>query len=132
MRRVLRGILQWYIPLAADFCLTTERRLHVALEVPNANTKTPLDEFMLTEYSNLAQAFFNAGTGITQFFQYYLLAMGVPLTVAGIVLKVSSDTLDPAKVVQSATAVPLGIFFLLGGLVGVCMALYITNLRLDA
>ena len=90
------------------------------------------ERFMLGEYTNLAQAFFSAGTTITQFFQYYLIALGVPLTAAGIAVKVSTGTLDIQQLEQSAIAVPLGWFFIIVGVVGWFMAGYITNLRLDA
>jgi hypothetical protein len=102
------------------------------------NPTTPLDpkkgfeSFLIVEYTNVAQAFFNAGSVITQFFQYYLLALAVPLTATGLVIKVTSGTIDMWWLMQSGAASYLGVFFLGIGAVGVCMATYIANLRLDA
>jgi len=95
-------------------------------------TKKKFDDFLLTEYANLAQAFFSAASGITQFFQYYLLALGVPLTAAGVILRVSTGSVDLVQLVKKPVSILLGSFFLLVGLVGFGMALYIINLRLDA
>lgn len=99
---------------------------------PSTSYDGPFERFMLGEYSNLAQAFFSAGTTITQFFQYYLIALGVPLTAAGIAVKVSTGTIDVQQLEQSRVAGPLGWFFVIVGVVGWLIAGYITNLRLDA
>ena len=101
-------------------------------EESSSNDDGPFERFMLGEYSNLAQAFFSAGTTITQFFQYYLIALGVPLTAAGIAVKVSTGTIDIQQLEQSTVAGPLGWFFVIVGVVGWLIAGYITNLRLDA
>lgn len=102
-------------------------------EEGNQSTTTDaFERFLLIEYTNLAQAFFSAGATLTQFFQYYLLALGVPLTAAGIAIKVSDNTLDLQAVMVAPTGRVLGFVFLVIGFVGVCMAAYIMNLRIDA
>jgi hypothetical protein len=92
--------------------------------------KTPFEEFLLIEYTNLAQAFFSAATSITQFFQYYLLALGVPLTAVGVIAKLSNGKLEEIQV--SGVSAVLGALFLVVSVVGVCVATYIMNLRFDA
>jgi hypothetical protein len=95
-------------------------------------SKDPFEQFLLVEYANLAQAFFNAGTSLTQFFQYYLIALGVPLTAAGIAAKVVGEKQTLAAVVGTPVGRLLAGAFLIIGVVGLCMAVYIINLRVDA
>jgi|GEM_PF-1362758 len=96
------------------------------------SARTVFEDFLLAEYANLAQAFFSAGTTITQFFQHYLLALGIPLTAFGVAAKVSDGVLAFATLRQTDAGQYLGTLFLVVAATGLCVALYIINLRLDA
>src|SRR5262245_26042306 len=94
----------------------------------SANARDDYSKFLLAEYSNIAQAFFNSGTTITQFFQYYLLALSVPITLAGVILKVTAGSLNIEQLQGTATASFLASFLLAIAFAGLCMMAYIINI----
>jgi uncharacterized HAD superfamily protein len=96
------------------------------------SSESTYEKFLLSEYNHVAQAHFNTGTTITQFFQYYLLVVTIPITLAGAVLKISTGTLDVGVLIDSNIAPFLAVFLMVIAVVGLCMLAYITNLRLDA
>lgn len=122
-----------------------------APECPGAATppdaaKDSFRDFLITEYNNIASAHFAAGTTITQFFQFYLLIIGLPITVAGIVQKLGGGTsaTPPANAGTSATPpattsilqlladplVPVLSFTV--AILGLFLMWYIVTLRFDA
>jgi len=108
------------------------------------------EEFLRAEYNNIAQAHFQTHTSITRFFEFYLILVGLPITIAGVVLKCVADS--PATAASPAVGAAQTVcasqriiqvvnseygwfpFFLstVIAVVGLCMMAYIVNLRLDA
>lgn len=68
-------------------------------EPAKKSEKTPLDEFMLSEYATIASAHFELHNGLRQSFRFYLGIVALPVTVAAVVLK---DKVAPATNVQPA------------------------------
>jgi len=89
-------------------------------------------EFLKTEYNNIATAHFNSNTTITQFFQFYLLIVGIPISVAGVVLKFWGDTFDVGKILASSLGGLVPAVAGVVAVVGLFMLAYLVNLRLDA
>ena len=81
------------------------------------------DRYLLTEYNNIAAAHFNADTNITRFFQFYLIIIGFPITLAGAVLQIVAGKNQEA--ISSIFASNIGWLFFAGTLsiavVGLCM-----------
>jgi uncharacterized HAD superfamily protein len=92
-------------------------------------------EFLKTEYTNIASAHFAAGNTITNFFQFYLLVIGLPITVAGVVQKLggSAPTTGTIPGIVQLLADPLvPILALTVGVLGLFLMWYIVTLRFDA
>ncbi len=64
-------------------------------------------EFLKTEYTNIASAHFAAGTTITNSFQFYLLTIGLPITVAGVVQKLGGGAVTSSAGIVQLLADPL-------------------------
>ncbi len=92
-------------------------------------------DFLKTEYTNIASAHFAAGTTITNFFQFYLLVIGLPITVAGVVQKLggsgSQGGASPS-IVQLLADPLVPILASTVGLLGLFLMWYIVTLRFDA
>ena len=89
-------------------------------------------KYLLAEYNNIAQAHFDTGKTITQFFQFYLLILTLPVSLAGALLKVTTGgTFDFAAAIHSAAAPYFALVLLAIALVGFSMMAYTINLRLD-
>jgi uncharacterized HAD superfamily protein len=89
------------------------------------------DDFMLAEYNNIAQAHFNTMTAIATFFRNYLTFVGLPIPIlVGVLTKVGPDGTGALSLGKLEVAVPLGATLI--GLIGICVMIYIVNLRCDA
>jgi hypothetical protein len=88
-------------------------------------------EFLQKEYDNIASAHFNTGTTITRFFQFYLVIVGLPLSVAGVLLKFGTDKVNVEELLSSPIGGFTSILAGLVALIGLCMMAYLVNLRLD-
>jgi hypothetical protein len=97
----------------------------------NVEEKEAFAEFLLKEYDNIAAAHFNADKTITQFFQFYLLIISIPVTAAGIALRFSSGSVDISRATQGTFAAVAGAFSGIIAIVGLCMMAHIVNLRID-
>lgn len=80
-------------------------------------------QFLLQEYSNIAQAQFKTIDTMSSFFENYLLIMSVPVTVA--LLPLSSLNIDD---IRTFGAIALALI----SLVGLLVLFYVANLRMDA
>ena len=98
--------------------------------------KAKHEEFLLAEYSSIAQAYFNTTSTIATFFRNYLVIVGLPIPILGFILTQLSKPRgagqnNPLTISPELTfLVPLtgiAIWFL-----GFCLMLYVVNLRLDA
>jgi uncharacterized HAD superfamily protein len=83
---------------------------------------------MLAEYQNIAEAHFRTIETISSFFRYYLIIMAIPITLYSGILSLSPGIVQFLHVVKAVTA----IISLVIASVGVCVFLYVVNLRMDA
>lgn len=97
-----------------------------------ATPERPIVKFLLAEYDHVSQALFDVNKTITQFFQFYLLILTLPVTLAGVVFRVANGTLTLEAVLQSKLAPAIATVFGVIALVGLSMLVYIVNLRLDS
>lgn len=90
---------------------------------PQSSEKTPVDEFMLSEYQTIASAHFDLHNGLRQNFRFYLGLVAVPFTVFAVYKDVSLDLFRLPMVLLSLFAV---VPFL-----GLLMFLSMINTRFD-
>ena len=88
------------------------------------------EEYLKSEYSNIAQAHFTTIDTISAFFRYYLLIMSIPISLIAVLL-----TVIPGGAELTTTLVKFGpvlavIFFAIS-FAGIGVMLYITSLRMD-
>src|SRR5712691_8630548 len=95
-------------------------------------SETPLTRFLLAEYDHVSQALFDVNKTITQFFQFYLLILTFPVSLAGALVKLTNSSLTVQSILESELAPRLALVFLVIAVVGLGMLVYIVNLRLDA
>lgn len=92
--------------------------------------KTPFEDFLIAEYSNIAHAHFNITDTISTFFRHYLLIVSLPLPLLGVVFKGSTWTEMVVALRTFAPLIAVGSGFV--ALVGFCVMCYVSNLRFDA
>lgn len=94
------------------------------------SASSSFSEFQKSEYEHIAEAHFKAIEAISVFFRYYLIVMALPVPLLAVLSRISSTGADFEK-----TAVSLLIlaspFFIVIGIVGLCMMVYITNMKMD-
>jgi uncharacterized HAD superfamily protein len=94
------------------------------------------EEFLLAEYSSIAQAYFNTISTIATFFRNYLVIVGLPIPILGFILTQLSKPSTPGQ--SNPFSIPPELTFLvpLTGVaiwaLGFCLMIYVVNLRLDA
>lgn len=98
----------------------------------NIGTKdnASFQEFLIAEYNNIAAAHFNTSNTISSFFRYYLLIVTIPMPVAAFFIQNSS--LDLSKLLELTLVKILGVVSFGIFLVGICVVVYMMNLRFDA
>lgn len=123
----------------------------IAAEDAKATAIPGFEDFLRAEYNNIAQAHFQTHTSITRFFEFYLIVVGLPITLFGVIAKCVGDSTGTVGAQPAASSIqasstydrivqiigsPYGwIILVLSGViafVGLCMMAYIVNLRLDA
>ena len=97
-------------------------------ECPDA-ADTSYERFLLTEYNNIAQAHFNTVNMISTFFKHYLLIVSVPIPIFALIYR----DWGGGKGAQFLETFGLGIPIagVLVALVGLCVMVYMANLRFD-
>ena len=94
---------------------------------------TDFGEYQLKEFERIAEAHFKTADAIASFFRYYLIVMSLPATAAAFLLSTRRDT-------EAAMFKPglswlgefvLGLVLLIVACVGLCLMLYLSNLRMD-
>lgn len=85
------------------------------------------NQYLLTEYSNIAEAHFRTIEAISSFFRYYLIIMALPITLYSAIIGLSPEIGEFIY----ALAVLASIISLIIAFVGLCVLLYIVNLRMD-
>lgn len=94
------------------------------------NNLNKFENFLLTEYNNIARAHFKSIETITNFFRYYLLIMSLPISVVPIVYQLFKDKIQLTNCLTDYK-IPLFIGVLGISLIGLGVFCYIVNLRLD-
>lgn len=87
------------------------------------------ENFLLTEYNNIAQAHFNTKNSISSFFKHYLLIVSLPLPVFALLFRKASD-INYELVHMLRSVIPF--LFITISIVGIFVMLYIINLDLNA
>src|SRR5262245_55785758 len=89
------------------------------------------EDFQQSEYQHIANAHFKAIESISSFFRYYLLVVGLPISVVAAILGLSSQG-------QGQTALAPAILYFASTLciavavAGFCVLIQIINLKMDA
>lgn len=86
------------------------------------------EDYLLSEYQNIAEAHFRTIEAISSFFRYYLIIMGVPFTLYAVIIALSPQIAQIFYALVALTAVVSVVI----ALVGFFVTLYIVNLRMDA
>jgi len=94
------------------------------------NDSNRFKNFLLSEYSNIAQAHFKSIETISTFFRYYLLIMSIPLSAIAIISQIGSDKVQLTSFVNQYK-LPISIILFCISLIGLGVFCYIVNLRLD-
>jgi uncharacterized HAD superfamily protein len=87
--------------------------------------------FLLSEYSNIAEAHFNTTETISAFLKHYLTIVSAPIAVLGVIVSVGSVQAVDYNMVSSVAFI-VAILFVIISFVGLMVLSYITNLRMDA
>jgi len=95
-------------------------------------SERPITKFLLAEYDHVSQALFDVNKTITQFFQFYLLILTFPITLAGVLFRFANGSVTLESILKSGLATGLAVVFSVIAIVGFCMLVYIVNLRLDS
>src|SRR4051812_23584156 len=85
--------------------------------------KTPVDEFMLSEYQTIASAHFDLHNGLRQNFRFYLGLVAIPVTVLAAFKDVHINVFDLPTV--------LLLLFAVTPFLGLLMFLSMINTRFD-
>lgn len=97
----------------------------------NKTPKPRFEDFLLTEYSYIAEAHFKSIETISAFFRYYLLIMAIPISAIAFFFQIAPDRQQILSIAQQYQ-LPIFILLVCISLIGVGTFCYITNLRLDA
>ena len=90
------------------------------------------EEYQKEEYGRIAEAHFKTADAISSFFRYYLVIMALPLSILG-VLATAAIKGDSKLLQLLADAKPiLAFLFIVISAIGICIMMYVINLRLDA
>jgi uncharacterized HAD superfamily protein len=85
------------------------------------------EDYLLSEYQNVAEAHFRTIEAISSFFRYYLIIMGVPFTLYAVIIALSPQMAQIIYALVALTAIVSVVI----SLVGFFVTLYIVNLRMD-
>lgn len=96
---------------------------------------TPFEEFQREEYGKIAEAHFKTIESISAFFRYYLILMALPLTLVGAFVTVAARATVQAGVLEQlmrSAKSSVGLVFIVIGVLGFFIMLYVVHLRFDA
>jgi uncharacterized HAD superfamily protein len=96
----------------------------------NYDESSNFKDFLLKEYSNIAQAHFASIEAISKFFRYYLIIMSIPLSTIAIISKIGPNKGDILNI-SDQYKLPTAILLFCISLIGLGVFGYIINLRLD-
>ena len=89
--------------------------------------KNDISDFLLKEYENIAQAFFNSREVLSKWVKYYLIVMAVPFSFIAFLYKEKPDTFDIFNMSQTLSFLILGI-----GVIGFFLSFIIIECALDS
>ena len=98
----------------------------------NDGPRTSLEKFLLEEYSNIAQAFFNTVESISSFMKHYIAVASVPPALAVLLLTARPPKEAAFIITVFFTQRGIGLTFLLVTLISLLVMCYVVNLRCDA
>lgn len=96
----------------------------------NYEASSNFKDFLLKEYSNIAQAHFTSIEAISKFFRYYLIIMSIPLSTIAIISKIGSNNKELLNISNQYKS-PVAILLFSISIIGLGILGYIINLRLD-
>jgi len=91
---------------------------------------TDFKEYLLSEYSNIAQAHFKTIDTISTFFRNYLVIVSIPISLIAILVGIFAGS-EVFKTIM-LFRIPLSFLLLAVSLAGIGVLFYIANLRMDA
>lgn len=94
------------------------------------SSTSTFSEFQKSEYEHIAEAHFKAIEAISVFFRYYLIVMALPVPLLAVLSRFSGGGADIERSVVSLLKLA-SPFFVVIGIVGFCMMMYIANMRMD-
>jgi len=94
------------------------------------NNSNNFKDFLLSEYSNIAQAHFKSIETISTFFRYYLIIMAIPLSTFAVIYQIGSINTQLINIANQYKLL-FSIVFICISLVGTGLFCYVVNLRLD-
>lgn len=94
-----------------------------------ATDQSAFDAFQIKEYEKIAEAHFKNLEAVALFFRYYLLIMALPLSAFGFLF---ADAFKGTHTLHPDLLTAVAVFFGVISAAGVCMLVYIANLRMDA
>jgi len=99
-------------------------------KLPDTPEKSDFKEYLLSEYSNIAQAHFKTIDTISTFFRNYLVIVSIPISLIAVLVSIfsGSETIETILSIR----IPLSVILLAVSLAGVGVLLYMANLRMDA
>lgn len=80
-------------------------------------------DFLIVEYENISKAYFTSQENVSKWVRYYLLVLGIPLTLLSISLK---DNGSIEKILE-----PISITIIIAGAIATALSLIIFDHRLD-
>jgi uncharacterized HAD superfamily protein len=103
----------------------------MTLNLPkDAPKESDFKDYLLSEYSNIAQAHFTTMETISSFFRNYLVIVAIPISLIAAAASIFKS--ENLLSLLSSYKLPLAVMFLAVSLTGIGVLLYIVNLRMDA
>lgn len=88
------------------------------------------EDFLLSEYQNIAQAHFKSMETISIFFRHYLLIMSIPISAIAVISQITTGNRNATSIVLQYYS-PISIVLVCIAVVGFGVFCYIVNLRMD-
>lgn len=101
------------------------------VELKTENKTSRFKDFLLSEYSNIAQAHFKSIETISTFFRYYLLIMSIPISAVAIFFQISPDKQKVLNIIFDYK-LPISIVLFCIYAIGLGVFCFMTNLRMDS
>src|SRR6266545_2115015 len=97
----------------------------------NAESKSSFEKFLLSEYSNIAQAHFNTVESLANFIKHYILIASAPIYLAVIFMDVKNASESDLRGALEGTPLLLPLVLTAMTLIGLFVLNYVINIRCD-